>query len=100
MKQRTVTQQDLIRLASENTEAYSAGDWRRFKAPFASDLVYHEMASQRRLQGADQLVQLPTVTALLTTSTTGFEFHILTQQGDAGRGEMRNLGGVRGEQRQ
>jgi hypothetical protein len=100
MKQRTVTEQDLIRLASENAEAYSAGDWRRFKAPFAPDLVYHEMASQRRLQGADQLVQLPTVTALLTTSTTGFEFHILTQQDDAGRGEMRNLGGVRGEQRQ
>ena len=57
MKQRIVTEQDPIRFASENAEAYSAGDWRRFKALFAPDLIYHEMASQRRLQGADQLVQ-------------------------------------------
>ena len=100
MKQRNVTEQDLIRLASENAEAYSAGDWRRFKAPFAPDLIYHEVASQRRLQGADQLVQPSTVSALLTKSRSGFEFHILTQQGDAGCGETRSLGGVRGEQGQ
>jgi hypothetical protein len=31
---------------------------------------------------------------------SGFEFHILMQQGDAGRGDTGNLGGVRGEQGQ
>ena len=51
-----MTDQDLIRLASENVEAYNVGDWQRLKAPLAPDVVYHEVGS-RRLQGADQLVQ-------------------------------------------
>ena len=52
-----MAEQDLIRLARENVEAYNVGDWQRLKAPLAPDVVYHEVGSQRRLQGADQLVQ-------------------------------------------
>ena len=52
-----MAEQDVIRLARENVEAYNVGDWQRLKAPLAPDVVYHEVGSQRRLQGADQLVQ-------------------------------------------
>ncbi len=52
-----MTDQDLIKLARENIEAYNTGDWQRLKAPLASDVVYDEVGSQRRMQGADQLVE-------------------------------------------
>ena len=49
-----MAEQDLIRLACENVEAYNVGNWQRLKAVLAPDVVYHEVGSQRRLQGADQ----------------------------------------------
>ena len=52
-----MTEQDLIRLARENVEAWNAGDWQRLKAALAPDVVYDEVGSQRRMQGADQLVR-------------------------------------------
>jgi steroid delta-isomerase-like uncharacterized protein len=53
-----VAEQDLIKLARENVEAFSAGDWRRFSAPLAPDAVYNELATGRRIQGPDQIVQV------------------------------------------
>jgi steroid delta-isomerase-like uncharacterized protein len=52
-----MTEQDLIKLARENVEAYNVGDWQRLQAALAPDVVYHEVGSQQRLQEADQLVQ-------------------------------------------
>jgi hypothetical protein len=52
-----MAEQDLIRLACENVEAYNVGNWQRLKAVLAPDVVYHEVGSQRRLQGADQLIE-------------------------------------------
>ena len=54
---RTMTELDSIRVARENVEAYNAGDWQRLEAVLAPDVVYHEVGSQRRLQGADQMIQ-------------------------------------------
>jgi steroid delta-isomerase-like uncharacterized protein len=52
-----MAEQDLIRLARENVEAYNGGDWQRLKTALAPDVVYDEVGSQRRLKGADQMVQ-------------------------------------------
>lgn len=52
-----MTEEDLIRLARENVEAWNAGDWQRLKAALAPDVVYDEVGSQRRMQGADQFVR-------------------------------------------
>ena len=52
-----MTEQDLIKLARENIEAYNTGDWQRLKAALAADVVYEELGSQRRMRGADQLVE-------------------------------------------
>ena len=48
---------DKVQLAKEGIEAFSAGDWKRFKAPLREDAVYEELATQRRIQGADQIVE-------------------------------------------
>ncbi|HEV8470011.1 MAG TPA: ester cyclase [Candidatus Limnocylindria bacterium] len=48
---------DKVQLAKQSTEAFSAGDWERFKAPFSSDAVYEEIATQRRDQGPDAIVK-------------------------------------------
>ena len=52
-----MSEQDLIRLARENVEAWGDGDWQRLRAPFAPDVVYHELGTQRRLEGVEELVQ-------------------------------------------
>jgi len=49
--------QDMIKTARENVEAFTAGDWQRLKAALATDVIYDEIGSQRRLQGADQMVE-------------------------------------------
>jgi steroid delta-isomerase-like uncharacterized protein len=48
---------DRVQLAREGIEAFSAGDWERFKAPLSSDAVYEELATQRKVQGPDQIVE-------------------------------------------
>jgi len=48
---------DKIQLARQGVEAFSAGDWDRFKAPLSSDAVYEEFATQRRTQGLDATVE-------------------------------------------
>ena len=47
--------QDMIRLASENVEAWSTGDWGRLKASFSPNVVYNELGTQRRFQGVDEV---------------------------------------------
>ncbi len=48
---------DKIKLAKEGIEAFSAGDWERFKAPLSADATYEELATQRKVQGPDQIVE-------------------------------------------
>ncbi|MEK6226861.1 MAG: ester cyclase [Chloroflexota bacterium] len=48
---------DKVRLAKEGIDAFSAGDWERFKAPLSSDAVYEELATQRKVQGPDEIVE-------------------------------------------
>ena len=52
-----MAEQDPIRVARENIEAFNAGDWQRVKATLAPDAVYDEVGTQRRLRGADEIVQ-------------------------------------------
>ena len=45
-------EKDLIRIASENIEAFNTADWARLKAPLAPSAVYNEVGTQRRLGGS------------------------------------------------
>jgi steroid delta-isomerase-like uncharacterized protein len=48
---------DAVKLAREGVEAFTAGDWERFKAPLSPNSVYEELATQRRIKGADEITQ-------------------------------------------
>jgi steroid delta-isomerase-like uncharacterized protein len=47
-----------IRLAGELIDAFSAGDWARFRATIAPDVAYEETGTGRRTEGADAYVAL------------------------------------------
>jgi steroid delta-isomerase-like uncharacterized protein len=46
-----------VEVAREGIDAFTAGDWQRFKASLAPDSVYEELATQRRIEGADEITQ-------------------------------------------
>ncbi|HEY3079910.1 MAG TPA: ester cyclase [Chloroflexota bacterium] len=52
------TEQDVLRVARENIDAFSSGDRDRFRANLAADAVYDELATGRRVQGADKVTEV------------------------------------------
>lgn len=52
-----MTEQDLIRVARETIDGFSAGDPERYKATLAPDVVYDEVGTQRCIEGADAWVE-------------------------------------------
>jgi steroid delta-isomerase-like uncharacterized protein len=44
--------------ARELIESFSAGDWARFRATIAPDIVYEETGTGRRVEGADAYIAL------------------------------------------
>ena len=52
-----MAEQELIKIARDNIDAFNAGDWERFAANSTVDCVYDEVATQRRYQGPDQIVE-------------------------------------------
>ena len=48
---------DPITIARENIEAGNAQDWPRFKATLADGVVYDEVGTGRKINGADQWVE-------------------------------------------
>jgi steroid delta-isomerase-like uncharacterized protein len=41
----------------ENIDAFNIGDWERVKATLTPDSVYEELGTQRRIQGADEVIK-------------------------------------------
>src|SRR5207247_3292596 len=54
----SMPEQDLIQVARENVEAWTEGNWQRLRAALAPDVAYDEVGTQRRVQGADQLIKV------------------------------------------
>jgi steroid delta-isomerase-like uncharacterized protein len=52
-----VATEEMIDVAREEIEAFNAGDWERFKGTYAPDAVYEEFATQRHIEGADDIVK-------------------------------------------
>jgi steroid delta-isomerase-like uncharacterized protein len=48
---------DLISIAREDVEAFNDGDWERMSSGWAPDCVYEELATKRRIEGTDALVE-------------------------------------------
>ena len=51
-------EQDIRQLAQEWLQAQSTGDYARMGATLADDVMYHEIGTQRRIQGRQALINL------------------------------------------
>jgi steroid delta-isomerase-like uncharacterized protein len=51
-------EKDLIRLATENIEAFNTADWNRLKTPLADSVVLDEVGTGRRITGHDAITRL------------------------------------------
>ena len=52
-----MSEQNLLGIARELIDAFNAGDAERFKKHVTADVVYDEVGTQRKMQGADAWVQ-------------------------------------------
>src|SRR3974390_712087 len=47
----------VLEIAKASITAFNQKDWNRMKALYASDAVYDEKATNRRIQGPDQIIE-------------------------------------------
>ena len=53
-----MTEQQLIDIAKAPTIAYNKKDWQGVKGAMAADCVYDEIATHRKMQGSDQVIEV------------------------------------------
>jgi len=49
--------EDLTQIARQIVTGYSTANWTALKSIFAADPTYHELGTQRRIQGTDSIIQ-------------------------------------------
>ncbi len=53
-----LTAEQMIKIAREQVDAFNSGDWERLEAGLAADASYHELATQRKVDGPERIVEL------------------------------------------
>ena len=53
-----LTAEAMIKIAREQVDAFNNGDWERVQAGLAADARYHELATQRKVEGPEKIVEL------------------------------------------
>jgi steroid delta-isomerase-like uncharacterized protein len=53
-----LTAEQMIKIAREQVDAFNSGDWERLEAGLAADASYHELATQRKVDGPEKIVEL------------------------------------------
>jgi steroid delta-isomerase-like uncharacterized protein len=48
----------MIKVAREQVDAFNNGDWERLHAVLSADARYHELATQRKVEGPEKIVEL------------------------------------------
>jgi steroid delta-isomerase-like uncharacterized protein len=48
----------MVKIAREQVEDFNNGDWERLRARLASDSSYDELGTQRKIDGAEKIVEL------------------------------------------
>ena len=48
----------MVRIAREQVDAFNNGDWERLEAGLAADASYNELATQRKVDGPEKIVEL------------------------------------------
>ena len=52
------TADKLVDVAREQVDAFTSGDWERVRAGLASDSRYHELGTERKVDGPEKIVEL------------------------------------------
>jgi steroid delta-isomerase-like uncharacterized protein len=52
------TAEAMVKFAREQIDAFNNGDWERVHAGLAPDSRYNELATQRKVEGPDQIIEL------------------------------------------
>jgi steroid delta-isomerase-like uncharacterized protein len=53
-----LTADAMIKIAREQLDAFNKSDWERLQAGLAADVRYHELATQRKVEGPEKVVEL------------------------------------------
>jgi steroid delta-isomerase-like uncharacterized protein len=53
-----LTADAMIKIAREQVDAFNTGDWERLQAGLAPDARYHELGTQRKVEGPEKIVEL------------------------------------------
>ena len=53
-----LTAEEIVKIAREQVDAFNTGDWERLQAGLAADARYHELATQRKVEGPEKIVEL------------------------------------------
>jgi steroid delta-isomerase-like uncharacterized protein len=48
----------MVKIAREQVDAFNTGDWERLRAGLGSEARYDELGTQRRIDGAEKIVEL------------------------------------------
>ena len=53
-----LTEDTMVKLAREQVDAFNRGDWEGVRAGLASDSRYDELGTERKIEGAEKIVEL------------------------------------------
>ena len=53
-----LTMDEVVKLARKQVDAFNTGDWEQVRAGLASDSRYDELGTQRKIDGAEKIVEL------------------------------------------
>ena len=54
----SLTAEQMVKIAREHVDAFGSGDWERLQAGLTSDARYHELGTQRMVEGPEKIVEL------------------------------------------
>ena len=58
MATEALTGEQMVKIAREQVDAFNSGDWERLEAGLAADASYNELATQRKVDGPEKIVEL------------------------------------------
>lgn len=53
-----LTVEQMVKIARDQVDAFNSSDWERMHAGFTADARYNELATQRKVEGPEQIVEL------------------------------------------
>jgi steroid delta-isomerase-like uncharacterized protein len=53
-----LTAEEMVKFAREQVEGFNNGDWERLQAGLAADASFDELATQRKVEGPEKIVEL------------------------------------------